>query len=244
MTTYRVRSTTSTQDHARRMLHEERLVVGDVVLADEQTAGRGRFGRQWDSPRGGLYATIVCTMQAQLSLKAGLAIADALREAGVHATLKWPNDVLVEERKIAGVLVEESRSLALVGIGLNLEDSPQNDATCVAEHLTHPRTVDSWMGAITGSFSRILRQPFDSDAYSRLCGTLGRSVRIHHGPGVQSTGVAVAIEEDGSLVLQDAARTRRITSGVCHHLSVDRTCKPSHPEGADARERSNDEDGH
>jgi len=244
MTTHRVPRTTSTQDHARRMLHDERLVVGDVVLADEQTAGRGRFGRRWISPQGGLYATIVCPMQPQLSLKTGLAIAGVLREAGVHATLKWPNDVLVRERKLAGVLVEERGPLALVGIGLNLEDAPLSDATCVAEHLPHPGTVDSWIGHIAESLARTLHQPFDPGAYSRLCGTLGRSVRIDHGSGVPIQGVAVAIGEDGSLVLQDAARTRRITSGACHHLSVDLPHKPAHPEGADPRERSDDGDDH
>ncbi|MCK5828204.1 biotin--[acetyl-CoA-carboxylase] ligase, partial [Candidatus Bipolaricaulota bacterium] len=124
--------TSSTQHIARRLIEQGLASMGDAVVADEQTTGQGRFGRSWISPRGGLYATIILPSGPLLSLKAGLALVRALRRAGVSAGLKWPNDVLVEDRKIAGVLVEAAEEHSLVGIGLNLISSPLDSSTCVS----------------------------------------------------------------------------------------------------------------
>ena len=102
-----------------------------VVLADEQTAGRGRHGRVWTSPRGGLYLSVLLrpafASAALLPLAAGVAVAEALGHFGVRAELKWPNDVLSEGRKLAGILAEASSSAfslewVVLGIGANLDE--------------------------------------------------------------------------------------------------------------------------
>lgn len=101
-----------------------------VVLADEQTAGRGRQGRAWASPRGGLYLSVLLrppsASAALLPLAAGVAVAEALGHFGVSAQLKWPNDVLLEGRKLAGILAEASSSASaldwvVLGIGVNVD---------------------------------------------------------------------------------------------------------------------------
>jgi BirA family transcriptional regulator, biotin operon repressor / biotin---[acetyl-CoA-carboxylase] ligase len=119
----------STSDRLKELAREG-APSWTVVIADEQTAGRGRQGRAWASPPGGLYLSVLVrptSAQASvLPLAAGVAVAEALEELGVGARLKWPNDVLLDGRKLAGVLAEASSSASaldwvVLGIGVNLD---------------------------------------------------------------------------------------------------------------------------
>lgn len=108
----------STNDAARAWLADG-APHGAVVTAARQTAGRGRQGRTWVSPPGALALSMVVRegVDGLLSLRAGLAVA---RVAGPAARIKWPNDVLIERRKVAGILVELVDGAAIVGIGINV----------------------------------------------------------------------------------------------------------------------------
>ncbi len=123
----------STNDWCRREVKQGRECPF-AVFADEQTAGKGRRGRQWDSPAAAniyLSIAVVPDFSAEryscLSLVAGYAVLDSLRKAGVvHASLKWPNDVLVSGQKVAGLLVEtardqQGRMVVIIGIGVNVD---------------------------------------------------------------------------------------------------------------------------
>jgi BirA family transcriptional regulator, biotin operon repressor / biotin---[acetyl-CoA-carboxylase] ligase len=222
MNVLRIPSTPSTQDEARRLVRAGIAEVGDVILAEEQTSGRGRFGRTWVSPTGGLYATIVCESNLVLSLKAGLAVAHALRRAGVGAFLKWPNDVQVDGRKIAGILIEQSDRVAYVGIGLNLLVSPLHETTCVGDHLAEIGAPIAWAVEIAGELRHLCAADFDPGAYQRLSSTLGRHVRIDHSTeGTSIAGLAAAIGLDGTLLLDTDQGRRRITTGDCRHVEVE-----------------------
>jgi BirA family transcriptional regulator, biotin operon repressor / biotin---[acetyl-CoA-carboxylase] ligase len=110
-----------------QLLLDESLPEGAVAACDEQTAGRGRLGRSWEAPP---RTSILCSTLlrpprgrrvAELSLVAGLAAAEAVEEALARpAGIKWPNDVLVDERKVAGVLAEGRGGMVVVGIGINV----------------------------------------------------------------------------------------------------------------------------
>lgn len=127
----------STSDEARRLAREG-APEGALVTARTQTAGRGRQGRQWLSERGNLYLSLVLrpdvhvSRAAQIGFAASLAVADALRRFAPHATvtLKWPNDVLLGGKKIAGILLESEGDavgrvrFVVVGIGVNLASHP------------------------------------------------------------------------------------------------------------------------
>lgn len=122
----------STNDEARR-LAEAGAEEGTLVWADEQRAGRGRRGRSWASPPGNLYMTLVLRPDcppgeaAQLGFVAALAIADTIGAAAPPQTalrLKWPNDVLANERKIAGILIEAEPAFLLLGVGINAVSFP------------------------------------------------------------------------------------------------------------------------
>jgi BirA family transcriptional regulator, biotin operon repressor / biotin---[acetyl-CoA-carboxylase] ligase len=122
---------TSTNDYARSGI--ERLPDRSVITADVQTAGRGRLGRVWVSPAGGLYATILLkpAPPADLSPRVSLLLADIvcdiLRENGIRGRVKWPNDVIVDNRKLAGILPEGGSwpsSWMAIGLGVNLSAIP------------------------------------------------------------------------------------------------------------------------
>jgi BirA family biotin operon repressor/biotin-[acetyl-CoA-carboxylase] ligase len=134
-TIHRVSTCPSTNDLAKRMAREG-AAAGTVIVAEEQTGGRGTKGRSWHSPNGlGLYASVILRPRrpdiSLLPLMAGVACLEAVREAaGLQAALEWPNDIVSEGRKIGGILCEgeflgNSLSFAVLGIGLNVG---QNEA--------------------------------------------------------------------------------------------------------------------
>jgi len=94
---------TSTQDIAKMILKEN-----VVIVADEQTSARGRYGRSWISPYGGLWLTVILKDRKEniITLAAGVAVVKALKNMGVDAKIKWPNDILVHGKKAAGILAE------------------------------------------------------------------------------------------------------------------------------------------
>jgi BirA family biotin operon repressor/biotin-[acetyl-CoA-carboxylase] ligase len=122
----------STNDEARQ-LADDGAAHGTVVHADEQSSGRGRMLRRWFSPPGNLYLSIVLRLDlppsrsVEVGFLAALAVADAvdaLLPRHVRATLKWPNDVLVRDGKIAGILTEQAGEATVLGIGLNVLHAP------------------------------------------------------------------------------------------------------------------------
>ncbi|MGA9867541.1 MAG: biotin--[acetyl-CoA-carboxylase] ligase [Acetobacteraceae bacterium] len=120
----------STSDEAFRLAREG-AAHATVVTAGEQTAGRGRVGRSWDSPVGNLYLSVLLRLDlapgriAELSFVAALAVAETV-DAFVtgRASLKWPNDVLIDGAKVAGILVEQADGVAVIGIGVNVAHCP------------------------------------------------------------------------------------------------------------------------
>ncbi len=222
----------STQDMARELAREG-ADEGTVVLAGSQTAGRGRLGRSWISPKGGLYLTILLRPAAEhlkaLVIIAALAVARAIEGvAGLQTSLKWPNDVLVAGRKIAGILSEselvgEEVGYALVGIGVNVNvdmaiypvTAPL--ATSIMTELGREVSREALAAAILNEFEALYLaaeqgQPIDQEWRARL-GTLGKEVRVSFGEQVEE-GLAEDVDSDGSLILRRPDGTRvTITAG-------------------------------
>jgi len=115
------------------------LPIGDVVVAGEQTAGQGRHGHTWYSAPGeGLYCSVVLQPTPLLTLALGLAVAEAI---GVPCDLRWPNDVMLDNKKVAGILVQLVNGKAIAGIGINLtqtEFPPELEATSLRLHTGSP----------------------------------------------------------------------------------------------------------
>ncbi|MDR7543950.1 MAG: biotin--[acetyl-CoA-carboxylase] ligase [Armatimonadota bacterium] len=125
----RLGEATSTNDIGR-LLAAVGAAEGATVVADRQVLGRGRLGRSWESPAGGLWCSVLLRPPgspslALLSLAASVAVAEAIEAAaGLRATLAWPNDVMVHERKAAGILLEGAADALVVGVGVNVAVPP------------------------------------------------------------------------------------------------------------------------
>lgn len=166
----------STQDVAKRLVSFGGE-VGAVIVADEQQHGRGRFGRTWLSPKGGLYASLILSPEMLLPLRVGIAVAEALRTHAVNAMLKWPNDVLVGEKKIAGVLTEIIDERAIVGIGVNLGRIQMATASSIAQETSRVVCRDELLDLI---LARITSASPESvlTRYRALSATIGQTVRV------------------------------------------------------------------
>ncbi len=219
----------STNDRARALAKAGETDV--AVLADEQTGARGRLDRQWSSPSGGIWLSIVCRpdippAQAPIyTLAAAVATTDALSNVGVDAGIKWPNDVLVDGKKLVGILTEmegeaDRISWIVVGPGINANV----DADAVPETAT---TVRELVGDIDrAELTRDLIKRFDelrSDpervlpAWRESALTLGRRVRVETSDG-DIVGTAVDVEFPGTLVIETESGTERVSAGDCEHL--------------------------
>jgi BirA family transcriptional regulator, biotin operon repressor / biotin---[acetyl-CoA-carboxylase] ligase len=217
---------TSTNDVAQK-LAEEDAPHGTLVIAEQQTNGRGRHGRSWASePRENLTFSLVLRPQlpvgraAELTLVAAVAIAKELRGAGFPVAVKWPNDLLIEGRKVAGFLsemsAEEGRLRYLVlGIGLNVNArsfAPElsDRATSLRQERGEPLPRALLLAALLGSLESSLdvhaAEGFSSTrALAReWSATLGREVRIEEAGRVVA-GLATDIDESGALLVRAAS---------------------------------------
>lgn len=202
----------STQNVAKELI-EEGEEEGLVVIADEQSKGKGRLGRKWISPSDGLYFSVVVKKQGALPLISAVAVAKTLEEFGLRARIKWPNDVLVKNKKIAGIIIELFRNYAIIGIGVNMDTVPLKTSTAIKEQTGKSISKDILL-------KRILKNFEVEDAfceYKRLSDTIGRFVRIEMIDGFVE-GTAIDIDEHGRLMLKSEGKIRKITSGDCIHL--------------------------
>jgi len=223
---FRFESLPSTNTELAR-LASEGAAEGVSIVADEQTAGRGRLQRAWSSPKGaGLYFSILLrpvipqNYWPLITFMAALAVGDALSEAaGVQTDIKWPNDLLSGERKICGILAEAIDTPAgravIVGIGINLTQNafpPQlaNVATSVAEAtgqaMSHVVDRERILAVLLDALSRwysLLDEPERIvDAWSnRSSYAIGKLVQVSNGDDVWQ-GTTSGIERDGALRLR------------------------------------------
>lgn len=120
----------STQDYAHELINAGRASDKTAILALAQSAGRGRFRRTWVSHHGNVYVSFIYNSpvrDARLAYAIAVAIADTIASFGVHPQIKWPNDILVDNKKIAGALIEYSGNFVVVGIGINVNSNPTVD---------------------------------------------------------------------------------------------------------------------
>jgi BirA family transcriptional regulator, biotin operon repressor / biotin---[acetyl-CoA-carboxylase] ligase len=218
----------STNEEARRLAKNgERGPLW--IVAREQTAGRGRRGRAWISESGNLFATLLrpvtTSLSAQLGFVAGLAAADSIaaHAPGAEVALKWPNDVLLNGKKVAGILLEAlgHDSLA-IGIGINLAHYPPDTevpSISIAAVMGKQPDLDGTLlrlaSAMTAWYEIWLRQGFQPirKAWLLRSSGLGHAIRARLADS-ERDGVFEDLDEDGALLLRDSAGTlTRITAG-------------------------------
>lgn len=218
----------STNDEARRLAREG-APHGTVVHADEQTSGRGRLMRTWFSPPGNLYVSILLRVDAplqrmaELGFVAALAVAEtveALLPKRLRPLLKWPNDVLVDDAKISGILLEMEGDAAILGIGLNVLEAPSGGRYRTTTLVGNGgiASVDTARDILLQRLGRLLdiwrEQGFAAIRVAWLARSypLGATVRVNAG-GATREGRFNGIDETGALLLQTPAGVERILAG-------------------------------
>ena len=212
----------STNDEAQRRAAKG-AADGTVVGARSQGAGRGRRGRSWVSPAGNLYASIILRLNkppaevAQISLAAAVALAEALENLlpeGVPVQCKWPNDVLVEGRKIAGILLESSGAATIdwvvVGCGVNIASHPEltgNLATSLAAAgaggVTAVRVLEAFVDRLMAWRARWLEEGIEPlrAAWIARAAKLGETIIVRL-PGREISGRFIDLDRHGALLLE------------------------------------------
>lgn len=217
-------STETTMTVARREA-DDGAPHGTLVLAEEQTAGRGRRGRSFASPAGeNLYFTLVLRVpldvHARLPIILPVAICSAVRHDGLDARIKWPNDVWVGDRKLSGLLIDaELRPdgpLAMPGIGINVNGDPTTvpelaqTATSIRRELGYPVIREALLARICNELERLLAEPVDTllAHYTDFSLVLGRDIVVTPANSEPYTATAESIASDGSLVVIRATGDR------------------------------------
>jgi BirA family transcriptional regulator, biotin operon repressor / biotin---[acetyl-CoA-carboxylase] ligase len=210
---------------------------GTIVWAREQTAGRGRDGRHWVSPRGNLYFSLILRPEcapaqgAQISFVAALGVGTALASVVpplVRVQYKWPNDVLLDGAKVAGILLETESAGAdalawlIVGVGINLANHPDNTpypATDLRTRTGDVVTPEEMLGAFGRHFLTWTNTWLEDGfapvraAWREWAKGIGETIRVRL-PNEELTGVFADLDDDGALLLDVAgARRRRVTAG-------------------------------
>lgn len=225
----------STNAEARR-LAENGEAHGLVIYSKRQMKGRGRRGREWVSDPGNLYCSILlrpdypAEKAMELSFVAAVAMADAVQQhlpRGTFVDCKWPNDILIEGKKVAGILLEsggikgDRLDWLVVGVGLNIEhfpDATQYPATCMNDEGAGGITVESMLQSFCNRFHAAMvtwhrlgfaaiRRQWVERAYR-----LGKIIRVNlHNETLD--GVFKDVDDTGALILSTGEGTRRITAG-------------------------------
>jgi BirA family transcriptional regulator, biotin operon repressor / biotin---[acetyl-CoA-carboxylase] ligase len=210
---------------------------GLVIVAEQQTAGRGRLDRRWESPaRAGLAVSVLLRPEkvpanryGWLPLLAGVALAEAVRGiTGLDASLKWPNDLLVDRRKCGGILAELVPAGVVVGIGLNVtlraDELPARDATSLELAGAAVTDRDPLLRALLRGLARWYERWRDAEgnpdssglrgAYLDHCATLGQGIRVALPDGSDLVGEATTIDDDGRLVVTpEGGPERHVAAG-------------------------------
>lgn len=231
----------STNDVARELAREG-AEEGTIVVAESQRSGKGRRGKKWISPSGGVWMTIILrpdiepVKAPQLTLVTGVAVAETLdQECGLNIGIKWPNDILIGDKKVSGILTEvETKKgevdYVLVGIGIDLNMDISNfppdlrgGATSLKAELDREiqgaELVQRFLQRFEILYSKFKDGEFREilTEWRKLSSTIGKYVEVHK-KGRTVYGEAVGVNKDGKLILElDDGTLRKVVSGECIH---------------------------
>lgn len=232
--------TESTNLWARQLLETESLPEGTLVLASQQTGGRGRLGRIWSSPPGGLYFSLVLRppldlqRASLLSLVMAAACARSLQQyTGCSCGIKWPNDVMINERKAGGILLEASGEIdrldyVVAGIGINVNLLPQDMpeeirplatslAIAAGQYYDLSQLLVSLLQDLRHDYYRFLQEGFQPflEIYKEHCIHWQQPIAVNTG-NRQIKGVHKDIDTNGSLVIETNGEIISISTGDVH----------------------------
>ncbi len=218
------------------------VAEGTVVIAESQTGGRGRLGRKWISPEGGVWLSIILKPKIQpsyaprITILAGVSVAKTIRSFGPEAMIKWPNDVLINGKKVCGILTEIEAEIdmidhCVVGIGIDAnvdtESFPEefrDSSTSLKKELGHEINRVEFVQKLLEEFEALYLKFQEGDfaaileEWRSMSATIGEWVKIT----TQTRtiyGEAIGVDNEGALILEtDEGKLEKIVAGNCEHL--------------------------
>ncbi len=218
--------TTSTNDVVERLARSD-AQEGVVVFAEAQTRGRGRHGRKWESPRGkGLWFSVLLRPALPVAAYSRITVAASVAVArAVEARIKWPNDVVIRERKLAGILTETGKNAVILGIGVNVNNAPEDFPSALRDQATslrietgHPQDRAALAASLLGRLDDYYHRAqtnFEAVAaeWADLCVSLGKQIVVRIGHR-RIEGEACALDGDGALLVRrDHGHIERLLAG-------------------------------
>ncbi len=240
---YRFKELASTNEFAKGILKES--PEGTLVIADKQTNGKGRLGKSWYSPEEGLWFSIILkpnntlhnARYQLLSLLAGVAVCEAMSELGVRAKVKWPNDILINGKKVAGILAEFVDGIVILGMGINLniKEFPEEiKPTATSLLLKKGRAFDRKevlnrvLKKIKEKYELFVeaRSPYPHkkllQEWRSYSDTFGKRISVNTPTGVLQ-GEMIDIDSDGALLLKvPSGNIEKIFAGECSLIHINK----------------------
>lgn len=225
---------TSTNDVVIENFSKVSAGSGLLVVADEQTLGRGRLDRRWSTPAGsgiamslGLSVSDFSTAVSVVPLIVGLAARRALTKLQVPAELKWPNDIVIINsgtKKLGGILVQLVQDKLVIGVGLNVDlgadELPVPQATSLRVEGFEIDRIELIV-AILNELKLLIEDGSDwQQEYAIACSTIGREIKVTNFDGSQISGVAIGVDSTGALEIKNLENLYQITVGDIEHLEV------------------------
>ena len=197
----------STQDYAHDLIASGAVSNKTIVKALAQSAGRGRYRRSWVSHHGNLYVSFIYKIQERdpkLSYAVAVAIAETLVDFGLKPQIKWPNDVLIDGKKISGVLIEYSQNFVVVGIGINVQTCPT-----VKEYKTTKMNkyvdvdINDVLSVLMKKMEKWRNKNFETvrEHWTDFAIALNKIIQYHGKPAE-----LIGLNEDGALILREGTR--------------------------------------
>ncbi|MDO9575454.1 MAG: biotin--[acetyl-CoA-carboxylase] ligase [bacterium] len=200
----------STQDRAKELIKNGVGRPGYVIVADEQYRGRGRFRRVWSSRMGeSLIFSFITEKIPLLSMRTALSVTETLEEeCGLRAEIEWPNDIVVNGRKICGILIETERNLAIIGVGMNINETVLllENATSVRIETGIPASREAILSSFLSIFESNLTRENIMDCVREYLSFIDRYVEIETENGIVR-GEFINLGEDGEIIIRTESGT-------------------------------------
>ncbi len=236
-------SVDSTQSFATNIAKSQNE-FGAVIIAESQTLGKGRLGRQWVSPKGGIWLSVILQPKFDISkitlipFAVAIALSNAIEKSlKIKTELKWPNDLTIRGKKVAGIIIDASIESTriesiVVGVGINFKIKPKEIEhrikqkgnfygveTLVRDNKTKPvKLVKAFLEELEDILQELERGKAQSiiAQWTKKSSTIGRQITVNSS-GTKTTGKAIRLDRDGTLVIKSGTKTRWITSGDISH---------------------------
>lgn len=205
----------STQDYAIKLCNENKTELDKtIIVAKSQSSGHGRYNRHWTSPTGNLYASFIYKIDKKdpkISYYIAVAIVFSLKKLNIESKIKWPNDILIENKKVCGVLIEYVNNFIIIGIGINIKSSPKltkYETTYLNKYLNKKTNVEEVLNLLIKNLNELLKKDFDY-IYEKWMNFAIKNKEISYKDKIYKL---IGIDKNGFLILKDEINTIKITS--------------------------------